>query len=59
MFDVEERRKYMREYYQKNKYKWDKYYYEVVLPKFYEARKVKQELKSFKKKQGNFVIIFD
>jgi len=61
MFDVDERRKYMREYYLKNKYKWNIYYDTVVLPKFLEARRIKEEFKrqSFVKKQGNYTIVFD
>jgi hypothetical protein len=59
MFDVEERREYMRQYYHRNKYKWDIYYKNIVLPKFREARKIKEQNKKFKKTKGKIIIIFD
>ena len=59
-FSVDDRKKYMREYYHNNKYKWINYYHSHVLPKYYEARenKKKNNIK-FKKIKKPIILIFD
>lgn len=57
--EIEARRKYMRDYYQANKYKWAQYYSEVVLPKFKLARLNREKNKCIKKIHGAVIIIFD
>ena len=58
MFDIEERRRYMRQYYQNNKYKWINYYNEVVLPRYKKERKPKKN-ETFKKIKKTIILIFD
>lgn len=56
--EIEARRKYMRDYYYANKYKWAKYYQEVVLPR-YKQIKLNRPKKCIKKIHGSVIIIFD
>ena len=58
MFDIEERRRYMRQYYHDNKYKWINYYHEVVLPKYIKERENKKN-NTFKKIKKPIILIFD
>ena len=58
MFDIEERRRYMRQYYQNNKHKWINYYNEVVLPRYKKERKPKKN-ETFKKIKKTIILIFD
>jgi hypothetical protein len=48
----------MRDYYYANKYKWAKYYQEVVLPRFKQA-KLNRPKKCIKKIHGSVIIIFE
>ncbi len=58
MFDIEERRRYMRQYYYDNKEKWINYYNEVVLPRYNKEKKTKKN-ETFKKIKKTIILIFD